>query len=104
MFCHYCIQSVKDGTQIRVYKINKENVADISQFISVKVGQYLRKSQAQLQEKLRKLRLRKNYRFLIKNVYLSNVLLMKIKTMKLILPSELQLRWFQDSKNISQKQ
>ena len=58
MFRHYCIQNVKDGIQIRVNKINKESVTHFSQFISVKVKKILRKSQAQLREKLRKLRLR----------------------------------------------
>ena len=66
MFPHYCIQNVKDGIQIRVYKINKESVTHCSQFISVKVKKILRKSQARFQEKLKKLRLRINDGFLIK--------------------------------------
>ena len=60
MFHHYCIQNVKDGIQIRVYKINKESVTNFSQFISAKVKKHLRKSQAQFREKLRILRLRQN--------------------------------------------
>ena len=46
--------------------INKENVAHFSQFISEKVKKILRKSQAQLRKKLRKLRLKQNVSFLIK--------------------------------------
>ena len=52
--------------QIQVYNINNEGVNHSSQFISVKVKKTLRKSQAQFQEKLRKLRLRQNNDFLIK--------------------------------------
>ena len=33
---HYCIQNVKDGIQIRIYKIRKESVTHFRQFISVK--------------------------------------------------------------------
>jgi len=54
---HYYIQNVKDGIQIRVYKINMGSASLFSQSISVKVEKILRKSQAQFQEKL-KLRLR----------------------------------------------
>ena len=63
---HYCIQNVKDGIQIRVYKINKESVTHFSQFLSVKFKKILRKYQAQFREKLRHLRLRRNDGFLIK--------------------------------------
>ena len=68
VFCRYCTQTVKDGTQIQVYNINNESVNHFSQFISVKVKKNLRNSQAQFQEKLRKLRLRQNNDFLKKNV------------------------------------
>ena len=66
MLPHYCIQNVKDGTQIQVYIINNEFLTHISQFISEKVKKNLRKSQAQFREKLRKLRLRQNDGFLIR--------------------------------------
>ena len=36
MFRHCCVQDVKDGIQILVYRINKESVTNFSQFISVK--------------------------------------------------------------------
>ena len=52
---------------MRVCNINNESVNHFSQFISVKVKKNLRKSQAQFREKLRKLRLRQNGGFLIKN-------------------------------------
>ena len=55
IFRHYCIHNVKDGIQIQVYMINKETVAQFSQFISEKVKKTLRKSQAQFREKLRKI-------------------------------------------------
>ena len=48
--------------------INNESVNHFGQFISVKVKNNLRKSEAQFREKLRKLRLRQNDGFLIKNV------------------------------------
>ena len=35
---HYCIQNVKDGIQIQIYKIDKESVTHFGQFISVKVN------------------------------------------------------------------
>ena len=57
---HYNIQNLKDGIQIRVYEINKESVAQLSQLISVKAKKILRKSRAQFREKLRKLKLRQN--------------------------------------------
>ena len=60
---------MKDGIQIRVCTINKESVAHVSQFISDIVKKNWRRSQAQFWEKLRKLRLRQNDGFLIKNVY-----------------------------------
>ena len=66
IFRWYCIQNVKDGIQIQVYNINNESVNHFSQFTSVNVKKNLRKSQAQFREKLRKLRLRQNYGFLIK--------------------------------------
>ena len=66
IFRHYYIQNVKDGIQIRVYKINKEWVAPLSQFISAKIKEILRKSQAPFRDKLRKLRLKQNNGFLIK--------------------------------------
>ena len=66
ILCCYCIQNVKDGIQIQVYNINNKSVNHFSQFISEKVRKNLRKSQAQFQEKLRKLRLRQNNGFLIK--------------------------------------
>ena len=47
------------------------SLAHYSQFNSVKVKKIVRRSQAQFREKLRKLRLRKNDGFLIKNVYVS---------------------------------
>ena len=55
--------------QIPVYNINNKSVSHFSQFISVEVKKNLTKSQAQFREKLRKLRLRQNDGFLIKNVY-----------------------------------
>ena len=67
IFCCYCIQNVKDGIQIQVYKINNESVNHFCSFISVKVTKILRKFQAQFRERLRQLRLRKNNGFLIKN-------------------------------------
>ena len=66
MFRRYCIQNVKVGIQILVYNINNESVNHFSQFILIKVKKNLRKSQAQFREKLRKLRLRQNDCFLIK--------------------------------------
>ena len=36
-FRHYCIRNVKDGIQMRVYKINDESATNFGQFISVKV-------------------------------------------------------------------
>ena len=50
----------KDGIQIQVYNINNKSVNHSSPFISVKVSKKLRQFQAQLWEKLRKLRLRQN--------------------------------------------
>ena len=37
IFRPYCIQTVKDGIQIRVYKSNNESVIHVSQFVSTKV-------------------------------------------------------------------
>ena len=49
-----------------------EILTHFSQFISEKVKKKLRKSRAQFREKLRKLKLRQNYGFLMKkNVYLT---------------------------------
>ena len=59
ILCHYYIQ-------IRVYKMSKESLAHFSQFISVKVNKILRTSQAQYQEKLRRLRVRQNQCILMK--------------------------------------
>ena len=69
MFCHCLNPNVKDGIKIQVYNTNNEYSRHSSQFISVKVKKHFKKSQAQFQEKLRKLRLRQNNDFLIKNVY-----------------------------------
>ena len=66
---HYCMPNVKDGIQIQVYIINNECLTHFSQFISEKVKKNVRKSQAQFQEKLRKLKFRQNYGFPIKNLY-----------------------------------
>ena len=66
IFRHYYIQNVKDEIQIQVYNINNESISHFSQFILVEVKKNLRKSQVQFQEKLRKLRLKQNYGFLIK--------------------------------------
>ena len=52
MFLRYCIQNAKDGIQIQVYNINNESGSHFSQLISVKVKKNLRKSQAQVREKL----------------------------------------------------
>ena len=68
IFRHYCIENVQDRIQIRVYDTNNECVNHFSQFISVKVKKKLRKSQAQFQKKLRKLRLRQNDDYLIKKM------------------------------------
>ena len=51
---NYCIQNVKDGIQIQAYNISNESVNHFSQFSSVKVKKNLKKSQAQIWEKLRK--------------------------------------------------
>ena len=64
-FHHYCIQNVKDRIQIPVYNINNDIVNYYGQFLLVLVKKTVRKSQAQFQEKLRKLRRRQNYGFLI---------------------------------------
>ena len=63
---HYYIQNVKNGIQIRVYKINKESVPHFRQLISVNVTKILRKSHAQFRGKLRKLKVRQNDGFLTK--------------------------------------
>ena len=66
VFRHCCIQNAKDGIQIQVYSIINESLSHSSQFISLKVKNKLRKSQAQFLEMLRKLRLNQNSDFLIK--------------------------------------
>ena len=66
IFHHHCIQNAEDGIRIQVYNINNECSIHSSQSSSVKVKKNLRKSQAQFREKIRKLRLRQNYGFLIK--------------------------------------
>ena len=66
IFRYYCIQNFKDGIQIQVYNINNECVTHSSQFISEKVKRNFKIFQAQFREKIRKLRLRQNYGFLIK--------------------------------------
>ena len=66
IFRQYCIENVRDGIQIQVYNFNKEIVNHSGQFILVKVKKNLRKSQAQLQEKLIKLSLGRNDGFLTK--------------------------------------
>ena len=72
IFRRYCIQNVKDGSQIQMYIIYNESLSNFSQFISVKVKKNLGKSENQFREKLRKLRLRQNDSFLIeKNVCLN---------------------------------
>ena len=76
LFRCYCFQIVKDGVQIQVYNTINESVNQSSQFISVKVKKNFIKSQAQFREKLRKLRLRQNNNFPIKNAcigYLSSL-------------------------------
>ena len=60
------MQSVKDGIQNRVYKINKESATSFNRFIAAKVKTYVRKSQVQFREKLRKLRIRQNDGYLLK--------------------------------------
>ena len=52
--------------------IKKESLANSSQFISVEVKNMLRKSPAQFQEKLRKLKLWQNYGFLTKKCAISS--------------------------------
>ena len=53
--------------KMQVYNIIKKSVYHSIQFISVIVKKNLRKSQAEFREKLRKLRLKQNNGFLIKN-------------------------------------
>ena len=53
---------------MQVYNINNESGNHSSHFISVKVKKNIRQSQAQFQEKLRKLRLWQNDGFMIKNI------------------------------------
>ena len=63
---HYCIQNVQDGIQIQVCNVSNNCLTLFCQFISEKVKKKVRKSQAQFQEKLRKVRLRQNCCSLIK--------------------------------------
>ena len=51
---------------MQVYNINNDIANHSGQCILVKVKKILRKSRAQFREKLRKLRLKQNYGFLIK--------------------------------------
>ena len=51
---------VKDRFQLQVCNIINKSVNHFSQFISVEVKKHLRKSEAQVREKLRKLRLKQN--------------------------------------------
>ena len=66
-----CIHNVKDGFQIQVCNIINESVNHSSQFISVEIMKNLRKSHAQFQEMLRKLKLRENNDFLIKKSFIA---------------------------------
>ena len=72
IFRRYCIQKVKDGTQIQVCNIKSESVKNFNHFNCTKVKKNLRKSQVQFGETLRKLRLRQNDGFLIKNLVIDN--------------------------------
>ena len=65
IFRHYYTENVKDRIYSRVYKVNNESAALLSQFISVKVKKNVRKSQVRFREKLRKLRLSQNDAFLM---------------------------------------
>ena len=65
IFLRYCIQNIEDGIQIQVYNINNEIANHLSQFILANIEKNLRKSQAQFKEKLKQMRLSKNYSFLI---------------------------------------
>ena len=47
IFCRYCIQNVKDGIQIQVFKVNNEIANHFGLFILVQVKKDLRKSHAQ---------------------------------------------------------
>ena len=60
---HHHIQNITHGIQFPVYKINKESVAYFSQFISVKVKTFLRKSQAQFSRKVKKTEAQEKCRF-----------------------------------------
>ena len=68
VFRCYCTPYGKDGIQIQVYNANNEIVNHFSQFISVKGYDKLKKILGSIWEKLRKLRLRQNDGFLIKNM------------------------------------
>ena len=68
MFRCYCIHNVKNRIKIQIDYLNNESVSHSSHFMSVKVRNYLRNSQAQFREMLRKLCLRQNDGFLIKNM------------------------------------
>ena len=73
------MQNVNDGIQIQVFNIINNSLNHCRQFISGKVKKNLRKSQAEFREKLRKLRLRQNIGFLIKNVYFIVILFKMLK-------------------------
>ena len=95
IFGHYCIQNVEDGIQNRVYKIDKESVTHFSQFVSVTVKKILRKSQTQFQEKLRKLRLWKNYGFVIKRMCNYDVINLYVSK-SIIFPHVFEIsQWFE---------
>ena len=55
---HGCIQNVKDGIHIRVYRMNRDRVSILSSLFRNSFKRISGKSQAQFREKLRKLRLR----------------------------------------------
>ena len=59
---------VKEGFQFQVCNIINKSVNHFSQFISVEVKKHLRKSEAQVREKLRKLRLKQNDSLLTKKM------------------------------------
>ena len=65
-FVIIAFKNIKDGIQIQIHNINNEIANHFGLFILVEVKKNLRKSQAQFREKIRKLRVRQNYGFLIK--------------------------------------
>ena len=92
LFCHSCIQTLKDEIQNQVYKSNDQSIALFSLFISVQAEKHLTKSKAQFREKLRKLRPRQNEYFLIskpvlrkqKNILLKFMWRVGLKIQKLV--------------------